>query len=104
MFIIVKIDKTETYDINNIMIDSDENLEKLSEEELDEKIQDLHKKIDIAYSMGKDGVVDQLLFYLDNLKMALYDKLEKQRFEITQGKIPTQYDITDDDLSQENND
>ena len=37
--------------------------------------------------MGKDGVVDQLLFYLDNLKMALYDKLEKQRFEITQGKI-----------------
>jgi hypothetical protein len=45
-----------------------------------------------------------LLFYLDNLKMALYDKLEKQRFEITQGKIPTQYDITDDDLSQENND
>ena len=104
MFIIVKIDKTETYDINNIMIDSDENLEKLSEEELDEKIQDLHKKIDIAYSMGKDGVVDQLLFYLDNLKMTLYDKLEKQRFEITQGKIPTQYDITDDDLSQENND
>jgi len=86
------------------MIDSDENLEKLSEEELDEKIQDLHKKIDIAYSMGKDGVVDQLLFYLDNLKMTLYDKLEKQRFEITQGKIPTQYDITDDDLSQENND
>ena len=68
------------------MIDTDENLEKLSEEELDEKIQDLHKKIDIAYSMGKDGVVDQLLFYLDNLKMALYDKLEKQRFEITQGK------------------
>lgn len=86
------------------MIDTDEILEKLSEEELDEKIQDLHKKIDIAYSMGKDGVVDQLLFYLDNLKMALYDKLEKQRFEITQGKIPTQYDITDDDLSQENND
>ena len=85
------------------MIDTDD-YNKLTEEELDEKIQDLMKKVDIAYSMGHGQVVDQLLFHLDNLKMALGDKLEKQRFEITQGKIPTQYDITDDDLSQENND
>ena len=82
------------------MIDSDENLEKLSEEELDEKIQDLHKKIDIAYSMGKDGVVDQLLFYLDNLKMALYDKLEKQRFGMIQGRVPEEYNVTDEEIDK----
>ncbi len=79
------------------MIDTDD-YNKLTEEELDEKIQDLMKKVDIAYSMGHGQVVDQLLFYLDNLKMALGDKLEKQRFDIITHKIPEQYNVTDDDL------
>ena len=83
------------------MIDDIDEYSKLTEEELDEKIQDVMKKVDIAYSMGHAAVVDQLLFHLDNLKMALGDKLEKQRFEVLQGKLPNQFSLTDDDLDEE---
>ena len=50
--------------------------------------------------MGQGPVVDQLLFHLDNLKMALGDKLEKQRYEIIQGRLPEQYSLTDDDFDE----
>ncbi len=83
------------------MIDSIDDFNKLSEEELDEKIQDILKKVNIAYSMGNSEVLDQLLFHLDNLKMALGDKLEKQRFEVIEGKIPEQFSLTDDDLDED---
>jgi len=77
-----------------------EDYDKLSEEELDDKIQDLMKKVDIAYSMGHGPVVDQLLFHLDNLKMALGDKLEKQRFDMIQGRIPEEYNVTDEEIDK----
>ena len=78
-----------------------EDYNKLSEEELDEKIQDVMKKVDIAYSMGHGKVVDQLLFHLDNLKMALGDKLEKQRFGVVQSKVPEEYNVTDEDIDND---
>jgi len=78
-----------------------EDYNKLSEEELDEKIQDVMKKVDIAYSMGHGQVVDQLLFHLDNLKMALGDKLEKQRFGVVQSKVPEEYNVTDEDIDND---
>jgi hypothetical protein len=71
---------------------------KLTEEELDAKIEDVMKKLDIAYSMGQGLIVDQLVFHLDNLKMELGDRLEKQRFDIITHKVPEQYNVTDDDL------
>ena len=71
---------------------------KLTEEELDSKIQDVMQKLDIAYSMGQGPVVDQLVFHLDNLKMELGDRLEKQRFDVITHKTPEQYNITDDEL------
>ena len=71
---------------------------KLTEEELDAKIEDVTKKLDIAYSMGQGLIVDQLVFHLDNLKMELGDRLEKQRFDIITHKVPEQYNVTDDDL------
>jgi|TARA_B110000037_G_scaffold198083_1_gene236691 hypothetical protein len=71
---------------------------KLTEEELDSKIQDVMQKLDIAYSMGQGPVVDQLVFHLDNLKMELGDRLEKQRFDIITHKTPEEYNITDDEL------
>ena len=67
---------------------------KLTEEELDSKIQDVMQKLDIAYSMGQGPVVDQLVFHLDNLKMELGDRLEKQRFDIITHKTPEEYNIT----------
>ena len=70
----------------------------LTEEELDAKIEDVMKKLDIAYSMGQGLIVDQLVFHLDNLKMELGDRLEKQRFDIITHKTPEQYNVTDDDL------
>jgi hypothetical protein len=71
---------------------------KLTEEELDAKIEDVMKKLDIAYSMGQGLIVDQLVFHLDTLKMELGDRLEKQRFDIFTHKVPEQYNVTDDDL------
>jgi len=71
---------------------------KLTEEELDSKIQDVMQKLDIAYSMGQGPVVDQLVFHLDNLKMELGDRLEKQRFDIITHKTPEEYNVTDDEL------
>ena len=70
----------------------------LTEEELDSKIEDVMKKLDIAYSMGQGPVVDQLIFHLDNLKLELGERLEKQRFGIIAEKVPEQYNITDDEL------
>ena len=70
----------------------------LTEEELDAKIEDVMKKLDIAYSMGQGPIVDQLVFHLDNLKMELGDRLEKQRFDIITHKTPEEYNITDDEL------
>jgi len=75
--------------------------DKLSEEELDEKIQDVLKKVDMAYSMGNNEVMNQLLFHLDNLKMALGDKLEKQRFGVVQSKVPEEYNVTDEDIDND---
>jgi len=86
------------------MIDLLDDYNELSEEELDEKIQDVLKKIDIAFPMGHAEVVDQLLFHLDSLKMALGDKLEKQRFDLIQGKIPEQYNVTDEEIDKEKKD
>jgi len=71
---------------------------KLSDEELDLKIEDVMKKLDIAYSMGQGPVVDQLIFHLENLKLELGERLEKQRFGIISDKTPEQYNITDDEL------
>tara|TARA_R110002074_G_scaffold76827_2_gene174566 strand:+ start:568 stop:840 length:273 start_codon:yes stop_codon:yes gene_type:complete len=82
-------------------INAQDDYVKLSEEELDEKIQEVLKKVDMAYSMGNNEVMNQLLFHLDNLKMALGDKLEKQRFDIISGKLPEQFNITDDDLNED---
>ena len=55
-----------------------EDYEKLTEDELDEKISDILKKIDIA----------------------LGTKLEKQRFEMIQGRTPEEYNITDEEIDK----
>ena len=43
----------------------------LSDEELDEKIGEVTKKINTAYAMGLDSAVDQLQDILENLRMEL---------------------------------
>ena len=70
---------------------------KLTEEELDEKIQDVLAKVEVCYKMGHSDALDQLLFHLDNLKIELTDKLEKKQFELIQGRTPDVLTVTDDD-------
>ena len=74
---------------------------KLTEDELDEKIQDILEKVEVCYRMGHGPTLDQLLFHLENLKMELGDKLEKKRFELIQGRIPETLTITDDEDEEE---
>jgi hypothetical protein len=75
---------------------------KLTEDELDEKIQDVLAKVEICYKVSTAGpVLDQLLFHLDSLKLELGDKLEKQRFELIQGRTPDTMSITDDEDEEE---
>jgi|TARA_R110000765_G_scaffold74273_1_gene145541 hypothetical protein len=74
---------------------------KLTEDELDEKIQDVLAKVEACYKMGHGAALDQLLFHLDSLKLELGDKLEKQRFELIQGRTPDTLTITDDDEEEE---
>ncbi len=50
--------------------------------------------------MGHEVAVQQLLFHLENMKMELGTKLEKQRFEMIQGKTPEQYNITDEEIDK----
>jgi hypothetical protein len=77
-----------------------EDYELLSEDELDEKINDILKKIEIAHAMGHEVALQQLLFHLENMKLELGAKLEKSRFELIQGKVPEQYNITDEEIDK----
>ena len=74
---------------------------KLTEDELDEKIQDVLAKVEVCYKMGHSDALDQLLFHLENLKIELTDKLEKKQFELIQGKIPDILTITDNESEEE---
>ena len=78
------------------MTDLLEDYSLLSEDELDEKINDILKKIEIAYSMGHSVALQQLEFHLENMKLELGAKLEKQRFDLIQEKTPEEYTVTDD--------
>ena len=82
------------------MTDLLEDYSLLSEDELDEKINDILKKIEIAYSMGHGVALQQLEFHLENMKLELGEKLEKQRFDLIQGKTPKQYNVTDEEIDK----
>ena len=86
------------------MTDLLEDYSLLSEDELDEKISDILKKIEIAYSLGHGVALQQLEFHLENMKLELGEKLEKQRFDLIQAKTPEQYNVTDEEIDKEKKD
>ena len=72
----------------------------LSEEELDEKIEDVMKKMNIAYQQGMDHVMDQLTHHLSMLQLELDERLQKMRFDVINDRTPDsfiigEYDDTD---------
>lgn len=71
----------------------------LSEEELDEKLEDVMKKINSAHAMGLDGVVEQLQFILENLQSEMTERAEKFRFDAVQERTPDSLVIGEDDGS-----
>lgn len=71
----------------------------LSEEELDEKMEDVMKRMSAAHAMGLDNVVDQLQFILENLQMELSERMDKMRFDIVTERTPDSLVIGEDDGS-----
>lgn len=68
----------------------------LSEEELDEKMEDVMKKINIAYRQGMDQVVLQLQYHLNVLHLELTERLDRMRFDIINERTPDSFIIGED--------
>lgn len=68
----------------------------LSEEELDTKMTDVLKKMNMAHSMGLDDAVEQLQGILEMLQFELTERLERQRFDIISGRTPESLVVGED--------
>ena len=69
----------------------------LSEEDLDKKIADVQKKMNLAFKMGQAQVMEQLKFRLTELKIEMSERLERQRFDIINQRTPDSLIIGEDD-------
>jgi hypothetical protein len=69
----------------------------LSEEELDTKMTDVLKKMNMAHSMGLDDAVEQLQGILEMLQFELTERLERQRFDIISGRTPESLVVGEDE-------
>ena len=69
----------------------------LSEEELDSKIEDVTKKINMAARMGQDAVVEQLQTFLEELNLEMQERLEVMRFAIINDNTPESLILGEDD-------
>ena len=69
----------------------------LSEEDLDKKIADVQKKMNLAFKMGHAQVLEQLEFRLTELKIEMSERLERQRFDIINQRTPDSLIIGEDD-------
>lgn len=71
----------------------------LSDEELDSKMEEVMKKINMAYRMGQEHVVEQLQHILELLQLELTERVEKMRFEMISSRTPESLIIGEDDES-----
>jgi len=69
----------------------------LSEEELDEKLEEIMVKIVTADRMGLEGSVQQLVAIRDNLQAELMERLDKLRFDDINKRTPDSLVIGEDD-------
>ena len=69
----------------------------LSEEELDEKLEEIMAKIVTADRMGLEGSVQQLVAIRDNLQAELMERLDKLRFDDINKRTPDSLVIGEDD-------
>ena len=73
----------------------------LVHEDPDKKIADVEKKMNMAYKMGNYQVLEQLKFRMEELKLELSERLEKERFEIINQRTPDSPIIGEDDGKSE---
>ncbi|OUU29449.1 MAG: hypothetical protein CBB97_02415 [Candidatus Endolissoclinum sp. TMED37] len=76
----------------------------LADEDLDKKIADVQNKMNLAFRMGQTKVIDQLEFRLEELKLELSERLEKERFDIINKRTPDSLIIGEDDGKSEDTD
>jgi len=69
----------------------------LSEEELDEKLEEIMAKIVTADRMGLEGSVQQLVAIRDNLQAELMERLQTLRFDDINKRTPDSLVIGEDD-------
>ena len=67
-------------------------------------IADVEKKMNMAYKMGNYQVLEQLQFRMEELKLELSERLEKERFEIINQRTPDSLTIGEDDGKSEDPD
>jgi len=71
----------------------------LSEEELDEKMEDVMKRMNSAHAMGLEGVVEQLQSILEALQLELNERMDIMRFSMISERTPDSLVIGEDDGS-----
>jgi len=71
----------------------------LSEEELDEKMEDVMKRMNSAHAMGLEGVVEQLQSILEALQLELNERIDTMRFSMISERTPDSLVIGEDDGS-----
>lgn len=69
----------------------------LSEEELDEKMEDVMKRINSAHAIGLEGVVEQLQDILEQMQAELLERIDKMRFDMISERTPDSLVIGEDD-------
>ncbi|MDA9374137.1 DUF4175 domain-containing protein [bacterium] len=69
----------------------------LSEEELDEKMEDVMKRMNAAHAMGHDVMLEQLQFILENMQMELTERMDKMRYDMINERMPNSLVIGEDD-------
>ena len=68
----------------------------LSEEDLDKKITDLQSKMEIAYRLGQEHVLEQLQHHLEELKLDYSERFEKMKFDLINQRTPNSMVIGED--------
>jgi hypothetical protein len=74
----------------------------LSEEELDEKMNEVMQKVNLAHSMGLEAAVDQLQGLLEQLQLELTERLDTQRFDMINDRMPESLVVGEDEDEPDN--
>ena len=69
----------------------------LSDEELDSKMEEVMKKMNMASRMGQDVLVEQLQHHFEVLQLELQERIENLRFNMIDERTPESLIVGEDD-------